>query len=64
MLIGSREKNKLKAQPSLRSAGAMPTNALIIINIFSRPFQEGDAVDRTADERLLMFNQMTGAGIL
>ena len=38
--------------------------ALIIIHIFGKPSQEGGAVDRTADEQLPVFSQVTEAGIL
>jgi hypothetical protein len=42
----------------------LPTNALIIINIFGKPPQEGDTVGRRADERLPVFNQMIETSIL
>jgi hypothetical protein len=61
-LIGSRGKFKLKAQPQFDRSRA--DESLIIINVFGKPPQEGDTVDRTAVERLLVFSQMTEAGIL
>jgi hypothetical protein len=52
----------LKAQPQFDWSRA--DESLIIINVFGKPPQEGDTVDRTAVERLLVFSQMTEAGIL
>ncbi len=52
----------MKAQPPFDRSRA--DESLIIIHIFGKPSQEGDTVDRTAVERLLVFSQMTEAGIL